>query len=80
MAAISGSLSERIQESVGRRFNWQYFLQDNITGSWLLTVWVVVLGLVTLILTITQLNRFPVATTIIVAAWLIGIVIAVAEG
>ncbi len=67
MAAIT----ERFQESVGRRFNWQYFLQDNITGSWLLTIWVIVLSLATLALTIQQSSAFPTATIIIVLAWFI---------
>ena len=76
MAAIT----ERFQESVGRRFNWQYFLQDNITGSWLLTIWVIVLSLATLALTIQQSSAFPTATIIIVLAWFISILVAVAEG
>ena len=61
MAAIT----ERFQESVGRRFNWQYFLQDNITGSWLLTIWVVILSLATLALAIRQMGSYPTATIII---------------
>lgn len=80
MTALSGSLSERFQESVNRRFNWQYFLQDNITGSWLLTVWIIVLGLATLFLAITALNKYPVATLIILGLWFLGILIALAEG
>jgi general L-amino acid transport system permease protein len=80
MTAITGSLSERIQESVGRRFNWQYFLQDNITSSWLLTVWVVILTLATLALTIRQLNVYPTGTSIILLVWFIALLVAVAEG
>ena len=75
MTAITGSLSERIQESVGRRFNWQYFLQDNITSSWLLTVWVVILTLATLALTIRQLNVSPMGTTIILLVWFIEVLV-----
>ncbi len=80
MTAITETFSERFQESVSRRFNWQYFLQDNLTGSWLLTIWVVVLALATLALTINQLGTFPLATTLILILWFIGILVAVAEG
>lgn len=76
MAAIT----ERFQESVGRRFNLQYFLQDNITGSLLQTVWVVILALATLALTIKQSIAFPTATTIIFLLWFIAILVVVAEG
>lgn len=76
MTAITETFSER----VSRRFNWQYFLQDNITGSWLLTLWVIILALATIALTITQLGTFPLATTIILIAWVIGILVTAAEG
>ena len=59
--AESLSFSERIQESVSRRFNWQYFLQDNITGSWLLTIWVIVLALFTLFFTTTTTRELGLA-------------------
>lgn len=80
MTTLAGSITERFQESISRRFNWQYFLQDNITGSWFLTVWVVILALATLALTVRQLNAFPTATSIILVLWLIGLLGAVAEG
>jgi hypothetical protein len=80
MAAITGSLTERIQGTIGRRFNWQYFLQDNITGSWLLTVWVIILTLATLALTVRQMSIFPTETILILVIWSIGILLAVAEG
>jgi general L-amino acid transport system permease protein len=80
MATTTGSFTERFQESVGRRFNWHYFVQDNITGSWLLTVWVVILALATLALTIRQLNVLPTATIIILLVWFISLLVAAAEG
>jgi general L-amino acid transport system permease protein len=80
MATVIDSLNERIQESVGQRFNWEYFLQDNVTGSWLQTVGVIVLTLATLALMGRQWISFPTATTVIIIAWLIGLVLAVLEG
>ncbi len=80
MAATTVPFRERFQESISQRFNWQYFLQDNITGSWFLTVWVVILLLVTLGLTIRQMGVFPGATIIILIAWFIGILLTAFEG
>jgi len=80
MATITESLTERLQGTVERRFNWSYWVQDNITGSTLLTVWVIILSLATLGLTIRQLGQFPAATTVTLAFWLIGILLTVAEG
>src|SRR5210317_2097340 len=80
MAAITESLSERYQETIGKRFNWEYWLQDNITGSWLQTVWVIVLFLATLAFTGRQWGTFPTETTVIVIAWLIGLVLVALEG
>ena len=80
MTALSGSFKDRFQDSISRRFHWQYFLQDNITGSWLLTVWVAILTLATLALTVRQLSAFPAATTIILLLWFVGILIVAGEG
>ncbi len=80
MSAITKSVKQRFQGSTSRGFHWQYFLQDNVTGSWLLTIWVAVLALATLALTIRQLNTFPTAAIIILAVWFVGILVTVADG
>jgi TRAP-type C4-dicarboxylate transport system permease small subunit len=80
MASITENFRESYQESIGRRFNWEYFLQDNVTGSWMQTIWVVVLFLVTLAFTGRQWVTFPTETTVILVIWLIGIVLAALDG
>ena len=80
MATRTESLTERFQEIVERRFNWSYWVQDNITGSKLLTIWVIILALATLGLTISQMGQFPAATIVSLAFWLMGILLAAAEG
>jgi general L-amino acid transport system permease protein len=80
MASITETLRESYQESIGRRFNWEYFLQDNVTGSWMQTIWVIVLFLVTLALTGRQWVTFPTQTTVIVLVWLAGIALAILDG
>jgi len=80
MATITESLTERFQGTIDRRFNWSYWVQDNITGSMLLTIWVIILALTTLVLTFRQAVQFPAATTVTLIFWLIGILLTVAEG
>ena len=80
MATITESLTERLQGTVDRRFNWHYWVQDNITGSWPLAIWVIILTLVSLGFTIRQMGAFPAATTVTLAFWLIGILLTAAEG
>jgi general L-amino acid transport system permease protein len=80
MATITETLSERFQQSVQRRFNWNYWVLDNITGTRVQTVWVIVLTLATVGVTVRSFGRFPAATAIVLAFWLIGLVLAVAEG
>ena len=79
MAAFTESLT-RIRSSVEQRFNWNYFLQDNITGSLWLTVWVLFLALVTTFYMIRQLEVAPLSTIIILVAVGVGLVLAVANG
>ena len=76
MAAIT----ERFQETVGKRFNWEYWLQDNITGSTAQTIGVIILTLATLALTGRQWTIFPTATLLILILWLVGIVLVALEG
>ncbi len=80
MTAITESLTQRIGKSIDGRFNWRYFMQDNITGSWMLTVWVAVLAATTLYITIGQLSVAPTSTIIILIAWMIGIGLAISSG
>jgi His/Glu/Gln/Arg/opine family amino acid ABC transporter permease subunit len=79
MAAFTESFT-KIRSSVENRFHWQYFLQDNVTGSPLLAVWVLVLALGTAFYTVRQLNVAPLSTIIILIAIGIGLVLAVANG
>ena len=80
MTAITESLTQRFKKSIEGHFNWRYFVQDNITGSWMLTVWVIVLTAVAIYITINQLTIAPTTTAIVLAAWVIGIGFAVSSG
>jgi len=75
---LTESLTQ-LRESVERRFNWRYFIQDNLTSSWILAIWVVALALVTLFYTISQLRAEPLVTSLILVVWIAGILLVVGE-
>ena len=69
-------LSKPTEEKRGtftKRFNWEYFLQDNLTGSRALTIGVVILALVTLFIAVLQVNAAPLRSTILITVWVVGI-------
>jgi len=60
-----------------KRFNWNYFLQDNITGSRLLTISVILLAVITLGYAVMQLGTAPGRTQIIVGVWAVAVFLTV---
>lgn len=74
------AITQKLQNSVGLWFNWRYFLQDNITGSWMLAVWVALLAVVTAVYTSRQLAILPVSTIIVIILWLAGIGLTLMSG
>lgn len=64
-------------QGIGRDFNWQFFLLDNITGSWYQTVWIASLTLLTALFAAAQFNQEPTATIVILATWSIGVIMVV---
>ena len=67
----------QLRGSVGRRFNWQLFVQDNITGSWFQTAWVLFLTIFTTFYAIGKFNQLPVITIILLSAWVISILMVI---
>ena len=78
MATLSGSAEGRLA-SFSKRFNWDFFLQDNLTGSTMLTVWVVFLALATTGVTVMGFGRAPGLSTIAMVLWAIGVVAVIAN-
>ncbi|MCP5097160.1 MAG: amino acid ABC transporter permease [Chloroflexi bacterium] len=76
MTAITESITE-LRGSIGRKINWQLFLQDNVTGSWFQTVGVLLLTLITVNYTIGQLQSLPLTTIIALVLWVVGIALVV---
>lgn len=79
MATISTKTAERKGLFANSHFNLDYFLQDNITGSTALTVWIGLLALITLGTAITQLGSAPVRAIIIIALWLVAVLAVCAD-
>ncbi len=77
MTTLTKAFEER-RKTFAKRFNWEYFLLDNLTGSRALTIWVTVLFLVTLGTFIVQLGVAPGRTLILTLIWAAGIAMVVA--
>ncbi len=71
MTTISSGKPVQKRWTFSKRFNWDYFLLDNVTGSRGLLIWVSFLALLTIGVTISQLIAAPVRTSIILAVWAI---------
>lgn len=79
MTTITQSFTQ-LKGSLGKRFRWDYFLQDNVTSSVWLTVWVVVLALVTAAYTARKLSEAPLLTILVLVVWVAFLVLAIASG
>lgn len=63
--------------SFGQGIHWEFFLQDNLTGSRTLTITVLALTLIAGFVTASQYRTYPLSTIIVVATWLIGVLLVV---
>lgn len=63
----SGSTSPR------REINWRYFWQDNLTASWGLAFRVVLITVIALAYTFSQLSSNTTMAVVLLAAWLVGL-------
>ena len=52
-------------------FNWRLFVAENLTSSWFLTGWLVVLTYLTTSYTIGQVQAAPVVTAVILVIWVL---------
>ena len=61
-----------------RQINWNHFWQDNLTGSWSLMIWVIVLAIITAGYTFLRLSTVPFFSTLLLITWLVGVGLVVA--
>ena len=74
MATITKSLAKK-RFQYNDRINWNYFLQDNLTGSWLTMVTVAVLLVLTALAFVGAIGARPGITWIITLIWLAAVVV-----
>lgn len=73
MTVLSSKPVEEKRGTFTKRFNWEYFLQDNLTGSRALTIWVACITLVTLSIAVLQINVAPTRSIILIAIWAVAV-------
>lgn len=76
MAVITKSL-DNVRESLNKRVNWRYFLQDNLTGSWGLMIGVIALTLLTLSFSWSRLRTGSLLANVAFIIWLVSVVLVV---
>ena len=69
MASIISPITKMKRGSYNTRFNWNYFLLDNVTGSRWLMVWIGILTVVTLAVAVGQIGSAPGRAWIIIGIW-----------
>ena len=60
-----------------KKFNFGYFLHDNVTGNRWLLLWVLLLGFVTISLALSQLDSAPMRAGLIVGVWAFGLLLSI---
>ena len=73
MSAIYQNLQSLVRGQREINFNPSQFVQENITRSWLLTVWVVVMTYITVQVTLSQLEASPVTTILVLVVWALSV-------
>lgn len=58
-------------------FNWQRFMRENITSSWLMTLWVIALTAFSVNYTLGQLREAPVTTIVVLVLWFVTVLMTV---
>lgn len=58
-------------------FNWNVWVNDHITRSWPLTVWLVILTFITFRYTLSRLEAAPISSLIILIVWAISVAVTV---
>ena len=65
------SLQERVGNGREFHFDSGRFIRENITKSWIFTLWLIVLTYLTLAYTISQFRSLPFTTGVLVVVWLV---------
>ncbi len=77
MTAWYQNLQTRVSSEREFHFNFSQFVHENITSSWLQTLWLLLLTYVTLRVTLGQFAEASLSTAIIVALWIVTVAMTV---
>ncbi len=73
MTTISKSPTEKKTIGYNTQFNWNYFLQDNLTGSWWRALTVAILLLMTVAAFFVVYSSRPILAVVITVIWALGV-------
>jgi general L-amino acid transport system permease protein len=73
MSALYQNLQSLISGQREIRFNPTLFVQENITRSWLVTLWLAILTYITVRVTLSQLAASPVTTIFVLVVWALSV-------
>jgi general L-amino acid transport system permease protein len=73
MSAIYQNLQSLISGQREIKFNPSQFVQEQITRSWLLMLWLALLTYITIQVTLAQLEASPVTTVIVLVLWVLSV-------
>jgi general L-amino acid transport system permease protein len=75
MATITKPKTEKRLPHI--HLNWNDWVRDHITRSWLLTLWLLLLTVITVRFTLSRLEATPVTTIVVLVAWALSVAITV---
>lgn len=75
MSTIYQNLQSLIGGNREIRFNPSQFVQENITRSWIVTLWLAVLTYITLQVTLSQLEASPITTIVVLVVWVLSVAV-----
>jgi hypothetical protein len=73
MSAIYQNLQSLIRGQNEIHFNPSQFVRENITRSWILTLWLAVMTYITVQVSLSQLEASPVTTIIVLVVWVLSV-------
>lgn len=69
MEAVLKNIRVLVPQRSRFHFNWRQFVNENITSSWWLVLWLITLTVITISYTLSQLQAAPITTIIVLIAW-----------
>jgi len=72
MGALTDALPERSSGPI-RKFNFAAWSRENVTKSWLLTAWLIILAIVAVLMTVSAFTTDALTATVVILLWAVGL-------